>query len=278
MIWTEEAEKAVGRVPFFVRGKVRREVEEEAAGQGSSRVLLRHVQNCREKFLSGKALETKGFQIETCFGSGGCENRAIASETLVDELERLMVRRNIAGFLKERVKGPLKMHHEFRICVADCPNACSRPQIVDIGIIGALRPRVMDQSCSGCGACVSSCIESAIQEEPGADTPKIDRGKCVMCGKCVSGCPSGAMEEAEKGWRIMVGGKLGRHPQLGRQLEGIHSKEEVLAIVEHCLDVYFAHNIAGERFGAILNRIGYDLFSTAHCSPARPTKGHFRIA
>src|SRR5208283_4013943 len=189
MIWTEEAEKAVGRVPFFVRGKVRREVEKEAAGQGSSRVMLTHVQNCREKFLSGKALEPKGFQIETCFGSGGCENRAVESESLVDELERRIVKRNIAGFLKEKVRGPLKIHHEFRICVADCPNACSRPQIVDIGIIGALRPRVMDQSCSGCGACVSSCIESAIHEEPGADAHKIDRGKCIMCGKCASACP-----------------------------------------------------------------------------------------
>src|SRR5208337_2538024 len=175
MIWTEEAEKAVGRVPFFVRGKVRREVEKEAAGQGSSRVLLTHVQNCREKFLSGKALEPKGFRIETCFGPGGCENRAAESDTLVDEVERLIERRNIAGFLKERVRGPLKMHHQFSICVADCPNACSRPQIVDIGIIGALRPRVMDQSCSGCGACVSSCTENAILGEPGADTPKIDR-------------------------------------------------------------------------------------------------------
>jgi dissimilatory sulfite reductase (desulfoviridin) alpha/beta subunit len=83
------------------------------------------------------------------------------------------------------------------------------------------------------------------------------------------------MEEAEKGWRIMVGGKLGRHPQLGRQLEGIHSKEEVLAIVEHCLDVYFAHNVAGERFGAILNRIGYDFF-LCNLPPRKTGKGPFQ--
>jgi dissimilatory sulfite reductase (desulfoviridin) alpha/beta subunit len=55
--------------------------------------------------------------------------------------------------------------------------------------------------------------------DPGAEVPAVDRSKWVMCGKCVKVCPSGAMEEAEKGWRIMVGGKLGRHPQLGRELE-----------------------------------------------------------
>ena len=262
MIWTEEAEKAVGRVPFFVRGKVRREVEKEASAQGSNRVLLRHVRDCREKFMSGKAFEPRGFQVETCFGSGGCENRVIESEALANELERLLVRRNIAGFLKERAGGPLKMHHEFRICVSDCPNACSRPQIADIGIIGALCPGVSDDCCTGCGACASSCVETAIELGPGADTPVIDRDKCVGCGKCVHACPSGALGEAEKGWRIMVGGRLGRHPQLGRELKGVYSKEEVLAAVKRCLDIYFAHNIAGERFGAILNRAGYDLIES----------------
>ena len=32
------------------------------------------------------------------------------------------------------------MHHEFRVSLSACPNACSRPQIVDIGLIGAVTP------------------------------------------------------------------------------------------------------------------------------------------
>jgi len=259
MIWTEEAEQAIGRVPFFVRGKVRREVEKEAAGQGSSRVWLKHVEDCRRKFLSGKAIEPEGFQIETCFGSGDCGNCAVESTALVNELEKMLSGRDFTGFLKERVGGPLKMHHSFRICVSDCPNACSRPQIVDIGIIGALRPRVSDELCTGCGGCSSCCLEVAIQVEQEGDAPTVDRNKCIMCGKCVSECPSGAMEEAERGWRVMVGGKLGRHPQLGKELGGIYSKQEVLAIVDRCLDIYFAYNVGGERLGAILNRVGYHL-------------------
>jgi len=254
MIWNEEAEKALARVPFFVRGKVRREIEKEAAGQGSHHVLPEHVRDCRKKCLSRKSFEPGGFQIETCFGSNGCENRAVRSEALVAELER-----NFAGFFKERLNGPLKMHHEFRICVSDCPNACSRPQIADIGIIGALRPRVSCQPCTGCGVCISACIENALETQRGACAPGIDKDKCLMCGKCISACPSGVLCEDRKGWRIQVGGKLGRHPQLGKELEETHSKEEVLAIAQRCVDVYCTHNIAGERLGAILSRIGYDL-------------------
>jgi anaerobic sulfite reductase subunit C len=255
MIWTEEAEKAVEKVPFFVRGKVRREIEKEAANQGSNVVLPSHVRDCRQKFLSGKAHEVKGFQIETCFGSGGCENRALESEALVDDLEKMLAGRNIAGFLKERVSGPLKMHHEFRICVSDCPNACSRPQIADIGIIGALRPKVTDEYCTGCEACLSACVEGALYTLHQSKVPVLDTTKCVMCGKCVGACASGGIEEDEKGWRILVGGKLGRHPQLGKELKGIYSKEEVLAIVSRCLDIYFANNIGGERLGSILDRL-----------------------
>ena len=43
MRWTKEADKAVSKVPFFVRKKVRKRVEEEAARQGAAEVSLDHV-------------------------------------------------------------------------------------------------------------------------------------------------------------------------------------------------------------------------------------------
>lgn len=279
MIWSEEAEKAVGRVPFFVRKRVRQLVEKEAAQSGSSQVLMKHVQACRERFMSGKGIDIKGHQIETCFGAGGCENRAVESTGLIEELERLFSERNVGGFLGRTVQGGLKMHHVFRVSVADCPNACSRPQIVDIGIIGACRPGISEESCTGCGGCTAVCREGAIQLQgqeaesdcsvlsgkdgkeiacSASEPPLFDYDKCVQCGKCSTVCSSGAIEQQKKGYRILLGGKLGRHPQLGRELDGIFTEREVLAIVDCCLDVYFANSTAGERFGAVLNRIGYD--------------------
>ena len=58
------------------------------------------------------------------------------------------------------------------------------------------------------------------------------------------------------GYRILVGGKLGRHPRLARELPGIHSPEETLKIVERCTDVFQKQCVSGERFGEILERTG----------------------
>ncbi len=258
MNWTREAEEAVKKAPFFVRRRVRLEVEKEAAGQGADRVLPKHVAQCRQKFLSGKPVESKGFEIEACFGASGCKNRANGSEELAGELETMLLRRDIAGFLKERTNGEVKFHHELRVCFSDCPNACSRPQIADIGIIGAVRAGIIEDKCGGCGTCVEACTEGAIHMDRGAAVARIDANSCVMCGKCIPECPSGAIEEAQKGWRILAGGKLGRHPQLGKEMEGIYSREEAIKLVERCLELYFAHSVGGERLGAVLNKIGYD--------------------
>jgi dissimilatory sulfite reductase (desulfoviridin) alpha/beta subunit len=60
--------------------------------------------------------------------------------------------------------------------------------------------------------------------------------------------------EGEQGYRIQLGGKLGRHPQLARELDGIYSPRRTLQIVEHCIDFYMEHCLAGERFAEVLNR------------------------
>lgn len=259
MVWSEEAEKAVAAVPFFIRKRVRGYVEKEAQRCGAGRVLIEHVQACRKRFLSGEAMETKGYQIETCFGASGCPNRAAESERVVEKLEKLFAGRRFGEALAARVGGAIRMHHEFRVSVSDCPNACSRPQIVDIGIIGARRPGLFDGNCNRCGACVNACREGALQHPKAAGAPVLHLDRCVLCGKCSSVCPTKSIRNFEKGYRILVGGKLGRHPQLGRELDGIFSEAEVIGTVERCLDVYFRHGEGGERFGAVLNRLGWEV-------------------
>ncbi len=161
MEWGREAEDMIHRVSFFVRKKVRKRVEEEARRAGRVQVTPEDVRRAQQRYLNRMEEQVRGHRLESCFGAGGCANRTLESERLVERLERVLEEAGLLGFLKREVRGPLRHHHEFRVAVADCPNACSRPQIQGIGLIAARKPRRGDAPCTGCGACVEVCRESA---------------------------------------------------------------------------------------------------------------------
>lgn len=254
MRWHADAAEAVKRVPFFVRKRVKTRVEEEAVRRGDPLVTLEDVETCRKRFLHRMEDEVKGYQVETCFGPGGCPNRAIISDRLVEKIEQMFAKRDLKSFLEEKVGGPLKFHHEFRVSISDCPNGCSRPQIVDVGLIGAQKPGVGKEPCRKCGACVEVCKESAIFLDD--DGPVILGERCLSCGACVRDCATGTLEEVSNGYRVLLGGKLGRHPRLGEEIPGIHSPDQVIEIIERCLDSYQKHSSGGERLGAVIDQVG----------------------
>ncbi|BBO74995.1 hypothetical protein DSCW_24120 [Desulfosarcina widdelii] len=249
MRWTAEAEAAIKKVPFFVRKKVRSRVEREAADDGSTVVDIEAVKTTQKRYLSGMAAEVKGYQLDTCFGSNGCPNRSVISDDLLKSLEQVLQAANLLSFLKEQVGDNLKFHHEFRVTVADCPNACSQPQIKDIGIIGAVMPTITDQACSGCEACVDVCPDDAMVLD---ETVAVDSQRCMACGKCILACPTGTLDEKAKGYRVLLGGKLGRHPRLARELPGIFNEQDVLDIVDTCVALYKKKSRGGKRFADLL--------------------------
>lgn len=251
MKWTLEAEAAVKKVPFFVRKKVRSRVENEATAAGKKVVSLADVKATQARFLNKMSSEIKGYQIDTCFGSNGCPNRANSGDILLEQIEKLLEKEDLLKFLKQRVKGDLKFHHEFRITLADCPNACSQPQIKDIGIIGACIPLLTDEICTVCEACVDACKENAVSLNSESNKPKIDYNLCLTCGKCIEACPTGTIAMDRKGFRVQLGGKLGRHPQLARELSGIYSENEVIDIVRDCITFYKENSKKGERFAEV---------------------------
>lgn len=251
MNWTTEAEEAIRKTPFFVRKKVRARVEDEARKAGKSTVSLTDVRLTQKRYLTKMSDKIKGYQLETCFGTGGCPNRAMESDRLFERLEEILKEANILAFLKKHVREGLKHHHEFRVTLSDCPNACSQPQIKDMGIIGAVEPMVTDEFCSLCRACVDACIEKAVTIEDIKEMPGIDHLKCIKYGQCIRACPTGTLAIGRKGYRILLGGKLGRHPRLAEEIQGIHSEEEVVEILNGCLSMYKKRSRHGERFAEI---------------------------
>jgi dissimilatory sulfite reductase (desulfoviridin) alpha/beta subunit len=201
--------------------------------------------------VAGILKPVTGYDVSVCSGSKGCPHVACSTEVLAGAVTFLLEQADIKGFLKTSLGENIKPHQVFRITLSDCPNACSRPQIADIGIMGAVVPGVGDNACNGCNVCVQSCPDQAIRltDTPGRDkTPIIDMDRCQRCGKCIQVCPSRTLEPVQSGFRILLGGRLGRHPRLAMEMPGLHSHHQVLATVQTCLSYYKTHSRNGKRF------------------------------
>ncbi len=250
MKWEKDAEQAIRIVPFFVRKKVKARVEKEAGDAGKASVSLADVKATQKRFLNKMDSEIKGYQLDACFGSGGCPNQ-ILNNGIQNKIENLLKKEDLLGFLRKQVKGGLKFHHEFRVTVSDCPNACSQPQIKDIGIIAAKTPRVTENECISCMECVSICKENSVFVDHENNQPAIDFQKCVNCGQCIDVCPTRTLDTDKTGYRILIGGKLGRHPRLGEELPEIYSETQVLDVIRQCIRYYKDNSRNGERFAEL---------------------------
>lgn len=199
----------------------------------------------------------KGYEVSGCFGLDNCPNSLTNSKTLLESLEKILEEEKITEFIRNKIKGPLKQHHKFKVLLSECPNACSQIYIADFALHGVVKVEVNPKICSQCEACVEVCEEEAINIlEFG---PQILEEKCVGCGHCLKICPEGALTEGFRGYKIYLGGKLGRHPRLASFLI-YATEEEVVPLFRRLLSLYKLENEKGERLGSIIERMGWDKF------------------
>ncbi len=255
MEWEREAEEYLKKVPFFVRKKVKKEIEKFLQDKGYKRVTLEGVFLAKEALLEKMSQAEKGFEVSGCFGLNSCPNALTTSEELLKKLEKILKEEQITEFLKEKVKGPLKAHHQFKVLLSECPNACSQIYIADFALHGVVKISVNPKACSFCRSCVEVCEEEAITISDFG--PVVDEEKCVGCGSCLKVCPEEALQEDFRGYKIYIGGKLGRHPRLATFLT-YASPEEVLTIFKKVISFYKKYNTQGERLGTLLERVGWE--------------------
>ena len=155
--------------------------------------------------------------------------------------------------------GGVALPHKFKIAVGGCPNSCVKPDLNDIGIVGARTPRYLADRCKECKVCAvaNQCpMKAAVKGEDGPMT--IDKEICNDCGRCIEKCPFSAVPDGEVGYKIFLGGRWGKVRRMGTPLGVILTREEALDMVEKAILLYKKEGQKGERFGSMIDRLGID--------------------
>lgn len=195
--------------------------------------------------------------IKICRGVESCPHAGFFTDIRAP-LKDVIRRSGWSEFLTERTH-LIRHHHQFRVAVAACPNGCSNPHIADFGLLTKARIHHIPQNCSGCGGCVRACSEDALCL---TDTLTLDQSRCLGCTACVRACPEEALTVIDTGYRVLLGGKLGRHPRLAHEL-GVFTLEQALTILERTLALFMRNYRPGLRLGGLVNLMGLEAFNEA---------------
>ncbi|MCL6478436.1 MAG: 4Fe-4S binding protein [Peptococcaceae bacterium] len=286
MEWEPAAGARLEKVPFFIRKKVKRQIEQYVLQKGGRTVTdadvtearralaentgpvlrtaggnltageLERIERMVEKGVDLEGLETPYRQVKVCGGAAGCPLTLIKDREIAGALAKVLDGAGLDRHLAGKIDGPVLFHHKFRVALAGCPNACSQPQIVDIGAIGQSRPGRGEDPCTGCGLCVSTCKEDAVSlAEEG---PEFDYTRCLNCGQCIQACPAGAIREMEAGFKVLAGGKLGRHPRLAEVVTEMAGEDRLQAVLEGAVRVFMEHGRNAERLADLVERLGME--------------------
>jgi dissimilatory sulfite reductase (desulfoviridin) alpha/beta subunit len=121
-----------------------------------------------------------------------------------------------------------------------------------VGLVGFVRPAVEPADCTACGACATSCPDAAISVDN--DPPVFEVTACQGCLRCHNACPFNCIHLSRPGVRVLLGGKLGRHPRLAEAEDEICEPAEVIKLLDRVVGAYLESAEPDERFADFLLR------------------------
>jgi ferredoxin len=177
------------------------------------------------------------YSIEVCPAKYGAstKNKRDNLKRLITPLRSKLKELKVTDSMIDMATTSLMMHHQFRMVLTGCPNACISPYFSDFGVLGIYVPKAKDSGCTECGVCVDYCSEGALSVENGRVT--IDHDKCIGCEGCVERCEEGVLYTDKQGYKVVVGGSGSRRPQIARTVAEMTDVDGVLKILEESVEL-----------------------------------------
>ncbi len=207
--------------------------------------FLKRIEKSLEKNLTPVGSERDEIvNIIACPGVERCKFANIDTINLAKKIDLKL-------FGKEM---PVKM----RIAISGCPNACTSPMLNEIGIVGRVLPLRTPGLCTGCGTCVEYCKEKAIIVKRGISV--LDPEKCVQCGVCIQSCPFDLLKAEHCHYLVLVGGRRGRHPRIGRELLALETEDQVIYVIEKIVNWVYRRAWSGRLLSEQLEDLQFEKF------------------
>jgi len=193
--------------------------------------------------------------ITACPGTASCPHALIDTFSFTGALQRYSTG-------KEPVP-------KVRIAVSGCPNSCSNERECEIGVTGIRKPQRDAVRCTGCGGCLSVCLEDAIIILNGK--LELDEEKCLLCGQCLSACQYDCISFSDAGYLIFLGGKSGRKQKTARAFGTVQSKDELIAVLEVLSRIFakkggnashILRSLSDEEFKGLQKEVAFELEKT----------------
>lgn len=259
MKWTLEAKDKIKDYPYYARASIRKKSQVMARKKALECVDLRLVEEAISQVDIDEMLKieenwnqidfNENIDVAFCGGVRGCSLSLMDDIKVGIDLFRVLEEEDIGLIIEEAKASRKTFHKTFKGGVSGCPNSCSQPQIKDISIVGFMRPNLDLSKCVRCRKCMGKCPEGAITLN---ENISIDYENCLDCGKCIKICPTGGIRTMEKGYKLYIGGKLGRRPALASLYGEYSSMEEMEKDLSYILSIYKEALIESKVFRNLL--------------------------